>query len=460
MKIQYKWIVPGVVLIASCQVTKKYQPPALPPSAQYREQLNTDSNTIATIPWHSFFADTVLQSLIQEGIDNNTDLKTASQRLFISATNLWKSRQAFLPELTGTTGVKQSKLAFPQAFGFVKEATQYDVGIAASWEADIWGKLSSAKRAAYARLMATAAAQRAVQTQLIADIATNYVLLLSLDEQLKLLNRTVANRWEDVKTMEALNASNIVNGAAVVQSKANHAAAKAAIPDVQKQIRETENAICFLLNKAPGPINRGDFSSLHLPVDIQAGVPVALLENRPDVKEAEQLLRASFEHTNVARSFFYPTITITGGSGFSSFDFGNWFSVTSLFAHIAGGIAQPILAKGENKARLKIAEAEQQIAFHSFQKVMAQAGQEVSNALFAIITAEEKQAERSLQLKFLEQSVAFTKELLKYNSSTNYTDVLTSENNLLAAQTSHIEDQMQKMHGIIQLYRALGGGWR
>ncbi|NML36626.1 TolC family protein [Chitinophaga sp. G-6-1-13] len=460
MKIQYKWILPGMIVIASCQVTRKYQQPAPPPSAQYRVQLTTDSNTIATIPWHSFFTDTVLQSLIQEGIDNNTDLKIAYQRILISKAYLWKSKQAFLPELTGNAGIKQSKLAFPQAFGFVKEATQYDVGIAASWEADIWGKLSSAQKAAYARLMATTAAQRAVQTQLIADIATNYVLLLSLDEQLKLLNSTIANRQEDVKTMEALNASNIVNGAAVVQSKANHADAKVAIPDVKKQIRETENAICLLLNRAPGPIKRGALSSFSLPADFRVGVPATLLGNRPDVKEAEQLLRTSFENTNVARSFFYPSLTITGGSGFSSFDFSNWFSGTSLFANIAGGLAQPILAKGENKARLKTAEADQQIAMYNFQKIMMQASQEVSNALFVIETAEEKHAERSTQLQFLEQSVTFIKELLKYNSSTNYIDVLTSENNLLIAQTHSIEDTMQKIQGIIQLYRALGGGWR
>lgn len=449
-----------MILIASCQVTRKYQQPTAPPSAQYRAQPATDSSTIATIPWRSFFADTTLQSLIQEGIDNNPDLKIAYQRMLISQTYLWKSKQAFLPEFTGTAGIKQSKLAFPQAFGFVKEATQYDVGIAASWEADIWGKLSSAKRVAYSRLMATTAAQRAVQTQLVADIATKYVLLLSLDEQLKLLNRTIANRQEDVASMEALNASNIVNGAAVVQSKANHADARVAIPDVKKQIRETENAICILLNRAPGPVSRGDLFSFKLPADFRIGVPVTLLENRPDVKEAEQLLRASFENTNVARSFFYPSITITGGSGFSSFDFSKWFSVTSLFANIAGGLTQPILARGENKARLKIAEADQQTSIYNFQKVMMQASQEVSNALFTIETAEEKHAERSIQLKYLEQSVDFTKELLKYNSSTNYTDVLTSENNLLIAQTNNIGDKMQKIQGIIQLYRALGGGWR
>lgn len=460
MNNNYKWLIPALLLMTSCQVTKKYEAAKVPASANYRSIKISDTISIAGVPWKSFFADTVLQGLIAEGISNNLDLKIAYQRIVSSRTGLWKSKQAFMPELNGIVGIKQSKLSFPQGFGLVKDATQFDVGLQMNWEADIWGRLGSAKKSAYAELMATQEAQRAIQTQLVADIASNYIFLLSLDSQLELLQKTVKNRKEDVETMEALNASNIVNGAAVVQSKANHAAARVAIPEVKKQIFETENAICALLNREQGNVERGSLTNFNLSETFQTGVPSALLQNRPDVKQAELLLRAAFQQTNVARTAFYPSLRITGGSGFSSFDFKNLFSVSSLFANIAGGLTQPILARGENKARLKIRESERQIALYNFQKVMVVAAKEVSNAMFTIQTAQEKQTERASQVRFLGQSVEFTKELLRYNSSTNYTDVLTSENNLLNAQSGNIEDKVQKLQGIILLYKALGGGWK
>jgi multidrug efflux system outer membrane protein len=460
MNNNYKWLIPAMLLIASCQVTKKYERPALPASTNYRSVNISDTISIASLPWRTFFTDTVLQELIAEGIRSNLDLKIAYQRIVSSRTGLWRSKQAFLPELNGTLGIKQSKLPFPQGFGLVKDATQFDIGLQTNWEADIWGKLGSAKKAAYAELIATQEAQRAILTQLVAEIANNYIYLLSLDSQLNLLQKTVINRKEDVVTVEALYSSNIVNGAAVVQSKANHAAAKVAIPEIKKQIFETENAICVLLNREQGNVERGSLANFSLPETLQTGVPSALLQNRPDVKQAEQLLRSSFQQTNVARTSFYPTLRIMGGSGFSSFDFKNWFSASSLFANIAGGLTQPILARGENKARLQVAASEQEIALYNFQKTLVIAGKEVSNALFAIQTANDTQIERTAQVKFLEQSVEFTKELLRYNSSTNYTDVLTSENNLLNAQSGNIEDKVRKLQGIISLYKALGGGWR
>ncbi|MFL9484254.1 efflux transporter outer membrane subunit [Chitinophagaceae bacterium LWZ2-11] len=458
MSNKYKWILPAVIILASCRVTKKYSQQELSDNVRYRSALSVDSTNIAGIGRKEFFSDTVLQKLITESISSNLDLKIAYQRIISSRAAFWRSKQAFLPEAGLTGNVKRAKVPFTQGFGFINDVTQFDIGVNTAWEADIWGRLSSAKRGTYADLMATEAARNAVRTQLIADIANYYIQLLSLDEQLTLLHKTAANRAEDVATMESLNASNKVNGAAVVQSKANYSAAKVAIPDVSKQIRETENVLCILLNRVPGQIERGSLHDFRLPESFSSGVPSDLLKNRPDVRQAEYQLRAAFEHTNVARTNFYPSIKITGGAGFSTFDFSQWFSVTSLFANVIGGLTQPLLAGGENRAKLKVAISEQEIALLNFQKVMLQAVQEVSNALFSIETATEKQQERREQLEYLEKSVEFTKELLKYNSSTNYTDVLTSENNLLNAQNSDIGDKVQKLQGIVQLYRALGGG--
>lgn len=460
MKTTYSCLIAASLMAASCQVTKPYRPPAQPDSTLFRGQTGADSVGIAALPWQTFFADTILQSLIGEAIRENADLRIAATRIDAAAATFRKSKAAFYPDLTLTAGVKQSKLPFPQGFGLIDNATQYDAGLSSSWEADVWGKLSAAKRVAQAELLGTEAARRAIQTRLVADIALNYVSLLALDEQLQLLEKTVKNRTEDVETMKLLNESNTVTGAAVVQSEANKYGVVVTIPDVKRQIRETEHTLCVLLNRKPGAVTRGVLAGFTLPADLRTGVPAGLLAYRPEISQAELSLRAAFENSNVARTYFYPSLRITGGTGFSSFDFNEWFSATGLFANIAGGLTQPLFAKGENKARLRIAEAQQKEAMTAFEKALLVAGQEVSNALYLVEAATEKQQARADQLAALEKAVEFTKDLLQYNSLTNYTDVLTSEQSLLAAQTSMIADKLQQWQGMIALYRALGGGWK
>lgn len=455
----HKWLVSFGLLAASCQVARKYQQPAVSADGLFREK-KEDSTNIGEMPWKSFFADTILQGLIKEGIDNNLDLRIAVQRILSADAMLRKSKAAFLPDLNTNASVKRAKLAFPQGFGLVTSATQFDLGATSSWEADVWGKLGSSKRAALAGVLQSEAAHKAIQTQLVANIALQYYTLMALDEQLAVLVKTAGNRMEDVETMKLLKSSNVVNGAAVVQSEANQYAAEVAIPDVKRQIRETENALCVLMARKPGTIQRSALKDGQPPAEIRTGIPARLLENRPDVKQAEMTYRAAFENTNVARAYFYPSFTITAGTGFSSFTFKDWFSSGALFANIAGGIAQPILSKGENKARLRSAEAEQQQALYAFQKSLLVAGQEVSDALYLCQCAAEKESVRTRQLASLNKSVDFTKELLRYSSSTNYTDVLTSEQNLLSAQIGFINDRLQYWQGVISLYRSLGGGWK
>jgi multidrug efflux system outer membrane protein len=458
----YKWLIPVVIitLLAACTITKPYQQPVADTQHLYRDQDTQDTSNMANLHWTSLFADTTLQGLIAEGLHANPDLKTAVTRILTAKATLKSSKAAFLPEINGNAGVKQSRFAFSQSYGLFDNATQYDLGVTAAWEADIWGKLRSAKRGALAGLLQSEAARNTVQTQLIADIAGNYFLLLALDEQLSVLEKTVENRKADVSAMKDLKASNIVNGAAVVQSEANQYAAEVAIPDMKRQIRETENALSILLARPPGAINRTSLGSQQIPGQLQTGIPAQLLQNRPDVRQAEYAFRAAFENTNVARTWFYPSLNITAAGGFSTFNFQDWFTPAGLFGNIAGGLTQPILNKGINKARLTTAAAQQQQALYNFQKSLLKAGEEVSNALYAYQTAIDKEGSRNKQLQALEKSVDFTKELLRYSTATNYTDVLTSEQSLLLAQIGRINDKLQQWQAIISLYRALGGGWK
>ena len=446
-------------LWTSCKVTRSYQKPDLSVASSYRDVKISDTSNMAGMKWSEVFTDTVLNQLILQGLAANLDLKIAVARINEAQAGLRLSKAAFLPGVNGNLSLKQSRLAFPQGFGMINNSTQYDLGISSNWELDIWGKLSSAKRAAFADLLTSDAAKRAVQTQLIADIANHYFDLLALDQQLLVTQKTAENRAADAEAIKLLFESSILNGVAVVQSEANYYEADLAIPDIQQRIKETEHALCVLLARSPSKINRTSLGQQRLTYDLKPGIPAQLLAYRPDVQQAEYQFRAEFENTNVARASFYPSLSITGAAGFSSLGLSNWFSSAGLFGNIAAGLTQSIFNKGLNKARLTTAESKQQQALYGFEKSLLKAAQEVSDALSSYEYAAQKEEKRGKQLKALAQAVAFNKELLNNSKNTNYTDVLAAEQNLLTAELKGINDQSQKLHAIVNLYRALGGGW-
>lgn len=466
MKLRYKYsiLIGFTILTLSACVTKKYERPQVKSEGLYRDKNTTDTTTMADLPWKTLFSDTTLQSLIRQGINQNLDLKQAIERIKISEATLRQSRAAFLPSLQADVSVTDAKQAaaalnFPAGININLETQTYRAQLSTAWEADIWGKLSSAKRSAFATLLQSDAAKRAVQTQLIATIANSYYTLLALDKQLAITEQTIKIRRQDVETMKALKEGAVVNGAAVVQSEANLYAAEVTLPDLKRSIKEAENALNIALAQAPGTVNRTTLDQQVAFSNLQTGVSAQLLQNRPDVIAAEFGFRAAFENTNVAKTYFYPALTLTAAGGLTSLQLNNFFD-NSIFYNLVGGLTQPIFAKGANKARLTTAQANQQIAFYTFQQTLLTGGQEVSNALYAYQTAEEKEATRAKQIASLTKAVDFTKELLRYSSATNYTDVLTSEQSLLTAQLNGINDRLQKLQSVVNLYRALGGGWK
>ncbi len=467
------WALAAMVIIASC-VTRKYQPPGMVMGEQlYRDTASTvggaaaaaDSVSMATVPYTALFSDTILQHLIETGIRENLDLKTAVQRMNEAQASFRQSELAFLPSLDANPNASRNKqsraaLNLPPNFGtFPLVTMNYQISLSTSWEADIWGKLKSAKRNALANLLQNEAAVRAIQTQLIANIAVYYYQLLSLDEQLKVAEQTLSNRIDDTKTMKALKENAVVTGAAVMQSEANRYAAEVLIPDLKRDIRETENALGIVLARTPGSIPRSTLGSQQPYQQLQTGVSSLLLRNRPDIQQAEFGFRAAFENTNLARTYFYPRLTLTAQGGVSTLQIQNLFDM-SVFYSIIAGVAQPIFNKGQNKARLRIAEAQQKEAYYAYQQALLNAGAEVSNALYAYQTALEKQQSRVLQVAALEKAVNYTKQLLQYSSATNYTDVLTSEQSLLTARLNSVNDKLQQLMAIVELYRSLGGGWQ
>lgn len=447
------------MLFASCMISKPYQRPQIPLQGLYRNQTSSDTTNIAAVHWKDFFADTILQNLIAEAIEQNPDLKIATARIQEADAYFQQSRMALLPSLSADAAVQNGKTPVSKSTVGSTSNKLYELTLNASWEADIWGKLKNSKSAQTAALMQSEAYLKAVKTDLVAAVANYYYQLMALDQQLKITEESVHNWIATVNTMKALKEADVVTGAAIVQSEASRYAVEVTIPDIKQSIQQTENALSILLGRVPGAINRDSLVDLRPINYVQTGVPAQLLANRPDVQEAEQNLRYYFEVTNVARTYFYPSFTITASKGWSASSLSSLLNPASVLENIAGGLTQPIFNNGLNKARLKVAQGQQQEAFYNFQKILLMAGEEVSNSLFNYQSALEKTNSRDSQIVNLQKAVDYTQQLLR-NGFANYTEVLTAEQNLLSAELGQVNDQLQKWQAVVNLYRSLGGGWR
>ena len=439
-----------------CKTTQKYKElQRVACDSLYRDVYSQDTANIASLSWRRLFSPK-LQALIEEGINNNFDLKIAQARIDAAKANFKQSQLAFLPSLNANA------TANFQHFSDMQNGNPqiYQLYANAAWELDIWGKLRSARRAELASLLQSEAYKRYVQTQLISEIASAYYMLESCDAQLDLTLKTVENRKEDVTAMRLLKESDVVTGAAVVQSEANRYSAEVTLPDIRQNIREMENTICLLIGRNPGTIDRDSLSQETILTALPTGVPSQLLANRPDIQEAEYQLRNAFELTRVARAYFYPSLTITAQAGYYNNALSDFFNPGNFLANIIGGLTQPIFNNGINKQRLAVAKAQQEECLQNYKKTWLAAGQEVSNALYKYQAGREKANVRAKEIASLQKSVEYTQALLRYTSNTNYTDVLTSEQSLLSAQLSGINDRLQQLQAIVSLYTSLGGGWR
>ncbi len=446
-------------ILLSCNSSRQFSRDSVSTDGLYGNVSGTDSANIANTPWEELFTDPDLQKLIREGLENNPDLQIAAQRVLEAEASYAQGKASLFPSLTAQGGggyVRNPETLYPDG---PREVKDFQLNLQASWEADIWGKLRSSKRSAYANLLATDAGKKAVQTGLIAGIVNTYYGLLALDEQLKITKQTVQTNIDLVETMKVLKTSGQVTGAAVVQTEAVRYAAEVTIPDLEQAIRETENSLCYLLGRTPGKIERGTLENQKSPELVKTGVPAQLLENRPDVMQAEYSLMSAYELTNNARAYFYPALTITASAGLESTKLNTLLDPDAFVANLIGGLTAPIFNKRANTTRLKIAKAQQEEALIGFRSALLNAGHEVNNVLGQFETAQKKIVLRQQQLESLQKSVSYTRELLTYGSAT-YTEVLNAQQSLLAAQLSNVNDHLDKLSSLVNLYRALGGGWK
>jgi len=360
-----------------------------------------------------------------------------------------------------------AKLAFAPSFALAPQGTvarfsgvtaeTYSLPVTASWQVDAFGGLLNAKRGAKSSLLQSEAYRQAVQTQVIANIANCYYTLLMLDKQLDITEKTAKMWGENVEAMKAMKKAGMTNEAGVSQSEATYYQVNATLPDLRRQIRETENTLSLLLAQSPQQIQRGTLADQRMPEKLSVGIPLQMLSNRPDVKQAEMTLASAYYSTNQARSAFYPQITLSGSAGWTNSAGSVIVNPGKFLLSAVGSLTQPLFARGANAARLKIAKAEQQAALLAFQQSILSAGSEVSNALYQYQVAGEKCIQRKQQIESLNSSVDKTQQLMKYGSST-YLEVLTAQQSLLSASLSDVADSFQRIQAVINLYQALGGG--
>lgn len=439
-----KILIPLIILVItmnSCALYKKHERPDITfvDSLYNRIPTADDYESIASLTWKELFADTLLQDLIEIGLENNTDLEIARLKVEQAEATLQTSKLAFFPNVSFSAQVNTSGA--------------YSLAPNASWEIDAFGRLYNTKKGSEAALAATEAFQQAVQTQLIATIANSYYTLLMLDEQLEISKRTL-NTWEEnIRTLSALKRAGKTNEAAVLQAKANKVNVEASILTLKKQIIEQENSLAALLGLVPQEFERNELSQQVFPDTLLMGLPLSSLVNRPDVRQAEYKLVEAFYATNVARSYFYPSITLSGNAGWSGVigDPGDW-----IF-NAVGSLMQPIFNQGKNKARVKISEVQRQEALLNFKQTLLDAGTEANNALVSWQTARKRLDSDKVQIMYLKGAV-FNTQLLMKNGQATYIEVLTAQKNLLQAELTETNDKYIEIQSVITLYHALGGG--
>ena len=456
-------LVATVTVMQSCFVAKEYDRPELKTENLYRNEIvSTDTISLANVAWENVFTDPLLQGYIKKGLENNLDIKIAMQNIAAAEASMKQGKAGYFPTLSAGADWTHQELSRNSQFGALlqdRSTNQYQLTGSLSWEADIWGKIRSNKRAANAGYLQTTAANQAVKTQLIANIAATYYQLLSVDAQIKLAEKTLVNRDKSVETIIALKKAGNVTEVGVKQTEAQKYATQIIIADLKNSIIILENTISILLGQGPAKVERSTFESQSMQPTITLGVPATLLRNRPDVIAAEYNLISNFEQTNVAKSNFYPTLKLTASGGLQSIDLKEWFSANSIFANVITGLTQPIFNQRQIKTRFEIAKANQEKAYLLFEQSLLTAGKEVSDALAQYNNETYKLTVRQKQVDALNKATDYSDELLTYGLA-NYLEVLTVKDNALNAELSLIDNKFQQYKAIIQLYRALGGGWQ
>lgn len=452
-------IMSAAALMSSCGLYNKYERPEVNSDRLVRDVVSatdtlavSDTASFGNLPWRSIFTDPQLQSLIEQGLANNTDMLNAALNVKMVEAQLTAAKLAFVPSFTFSP---QGTIA---SWDGNKATKTYSLPVNASWSIDLFGNLLSQKRSAQMALLATKDYQLVVKTGLISGIANSYYTLLMLDKQLEVVNDMEKLTKETWETMKFLKENKIGYRSTSVQSaESNYYSVLAQKTDLVRQIREVENSLSLLLGQQAQAISRGKLDEQNLPENFSTGIGLQMLNNRPDVHYAEMSLAQCFYNVETARSRFYPSITISGTGAFTNNSGAGIVNPGKWLLNAVGSLVQPIFQHGQIVAGLKVAKAQQEQAYNTWQNAVLSAGSEVSNALVLYNSSDEKSRIEAKQIEVLKQNVEDTKSLMASSGST-YLEVITAQQALLNAELSKIVDDFNKAQAVVNLYYALGGG--
>ena len=453
-------IIYSALLLASlnsCGIYTKYHPVTDVPDKLYGDSvLNKsvaeyqDTASLGFMDWHDLFSDPLLQQYIDRGLNQNTDYLTAMQRVEEAKATLKAAKLAFLPSFA------ISPQASVSSFNNYKATQTYSVPLNMSWEIDIFGRMRNAKKQAQALYAKSNDYRQAVRTQVIANVSNLYYTLIALDQQLSLSEETEEAWRETLTTARALMKAGRYDESGVSQMEAALQSVHTGVLDLKSQIAQTENSMAVILGETPRHYERS--ADLNLTGDkFSVGVPLQLLSARPDVRQAQRTVEAAFYGVNQARSAFYPSLTLSGSVGWTNSAGTMIVNPGRLLASALGSLVAPVLTKGQNEAKLKIAKAQQEEAKLAFTQTLLNAGKEVNDALTAYQTSEAKDQSIASQVASLQKALKSTTLLMDHGTNT-YLEVLTARQSLLSAQLTQVGNKLAKAQNIINLYQALGGG--
>lgn len=445
------WAAAAGLALSSCGIYSHYQPATEAPADLFGRDFAADSTSFAALPWREVFTDPYLQALVDQGLEGNLDYRQAELRIREAEASLLSSRLSYLPSFALAP---QGSVA---SVGGSKASWTYEVPLTASWELDIFGKMRNAKRQAQALYAQSVDYRQAVRTQLIAGIANAYYTLLMLDEQLAIALQTQTLWRQQADATRALMQAGRANEAACAQMEAACAEVATSVLTLQEQQNQVENSLSLLLGQTPHPIERGTWQDQTFPEHLSVGVPLQLLSNRPDVRSAERSLERAFYATAQARSSFYPSVTLGGSAGWTNSVGGAIVNPAKFLASALASLTQPLFARGQLTAQLKVAKAQEEEARLAFQQTLLNAGVEVNEAMTQYQTARAKAAFYTKQVASLQSAYRSTSLLMEHGTTT-YLEVLTAQNSLLSAQLTQASNRLAEVQGLISLYRALGGG--
>lgn len=451
-------MISAAALLSSCGIYNKYERPEVNTTGLVRDVTSatdtlavTDTTSFGNLPWRSVFTDPQLQSIIEKGLANNTDLLNAALNVKMVEAQLTAAKLAFVPSFTFSP---QGTIS---SWDGSKATKTYSLPINASWSIDLFGNLLNQKRSAQMALLATKDYQLVVKTNLIANIANMYYTLMMLDKQLEIVDNMTGltkDTWDMMKLQKELGNTKETS---VQSAEANYYSVLAQAADLKRQIRETENSLSLLIGQQAQTIGRGKLDNQSLPSDFSTGIGIQMLNNRPDVHYAEMTLAQCFYDVQTARSKFYPNLTISASGAFTNSSGMGIVNPGKWLLNAVGSLVQPIFMNGQLVAGLKVAKAQQEQAYNTWQNAVLSAGSEVSNALVLYNSSDEKSKLEQKQIESLTKNVEYTKDLFTMGNST-YLEVISAQQSLLNAELSKVQDDFYKMQAVVNLYYALGGG--